>query len=341
MELSLGEVTKLVSGNLIGNPDKKIYGVAPFENSTELDITYAAAPKFLKQIENTHACAVIVPKSFKEGNKFLIQADNPQIAFIKVLSAFHKPLKPRYTISESAYIGKNVILGKNVSIGPCAVIQDNVKIGDRVTIHPGTVIGNDVQIGDDTLIYPNVTILDRCILGKRIIIHSGTVIGSDGFGFAYDGKMNHKINHIGIVQIDDDVEIGANNTIDRGTFGKTWIKDGVKTDNLVHIAHNVTIGENSIIVAQVGIAGSTKLGKRVILGGQTGVAGHITIGDNVMVAGQSGVSKSVPEGKIVSGTPEMPHDTWLKVQAIIHRLPEMRKKIIDLEKQLNELKAKD
>jgi UDP-3-O-[3-hydroxymyristoyl] glucosamine N-acyltransferase len=199
------------------------------------------------------------------------------------------------------------------------------------------VIGDNVTIGDDVRLYPRVTVLERCRLGHRVIIQAGSVIGSDGFGFAPDGDIYHKIPHTGIVQIDDDVEIGAGNTIDRGTFGMTHIQKGVKTDNLVHIAHNVTVGENTLLVAQVGISGSTTIGRHVVLAGQVGVAGHIHIGDHVMVAGQSGIASDVPAGQILSGSIAMPHKTWLRVQRTIPRLPELRKQVSALEKRLRSL----
>ena len=204
---------------------------------------------------------------------------------------------------------------------------------------PGVFVGDSVRIGKDSLIYPNVSILSGTIIGQRVIIHSGTVIGSDGFGFAQDGMTHVKIPQMGIVQIDDDCEIGANNTIDRAALGKTWIKTGVKTDNLVHVAHNVVVGEHSLLIAQVGISGSATLGKGVILAGQVGVAGHITIGDRVMVGGKSGVAKSIPAGEVVSGNPTMPHQTYLRTRSLIQRLPEMAKKIRSLEDRIRLLEA--
>jgi UDP-3-O-[3-hydroxymyristoyl] glucosamine N-acyltransferase len=197
------------------------------------------------------------------------------------------------------------------------------------------VIGDKVSIGNDCTIYPNATILERCVIADRVIIHSGTVIGSDGFGFAPDGKSYYKIIHTGNVQIDDDVEIGANNTIDRATFGTTRIGRGVKTDNLVHIAHNVVVGENTVLVAQVGISGSVTIGKNVIMAGQAGVAGHLTIGDGATVGPQTGVGKPVPDGQIVSsGIPEMPHRLWLRVQRLIPKLPDLSKRLSKMEKKV-------
>jgi UDP-3-O-[3-hydroxymyristoyl] glucosamine N-acyltransferase len=228
-----------------------------------------------------------------------------------------------------------------VTIGPTVVIGDQVTVGDRVWLHPGVVIGNNVTIGNDVTIHPNATILERCTMGDRVIIHAGTVIGSDGFGYAPDGKCYHKIPHTGIVQIDDDVEIGANNTIDRASFGKTHIGRGVKTDNLVHVAHNVIVGENTVLVAQVGISGSVTIGENVILAGQAGVAGHLTIGNGAIVGPQTGVGKSVPDGQIVSsGIPEMPHKLWLRVQRLIPKLPEFSKRLSGLEKNFKILEKK-
>ena len=201
-------------------------------------------------------------------------------------------------------------------------------------LHPNVVIGDNVIIGNDVKVFPNVTILERCIIGNRVTIHPGSVIGSEGFGFAPEGKKYIKIPHTGIVQIDNDVEIGAGNTIDRASFGKTWIQSGVKTDNLVQIAHNVTVGENSLLVGQVGISGSVTIGKNAILAGQAGIAGHLSIGNNAIVGPQAGVAKSVPDGETVSGSSAMPHRLWLRVQRILFKLPELAKKLSEVDRRL-------
>lgn len=347
MERSLAEIAELVSGDIKGEPGKMIRGAAPFETATGEDITYAGSAKFLKNLHQTGAGTVIIPrdepvvKALEAGGlppKDYILAVHPYVAFAKVLGMFYPPRVPERSISPRACIGRNFTCGEAPFIGAGVVIGDNVTLGDRAILYPNTVIGDHAVIGDHVRIYPNVTILDRCRIGNRVIIHAGTVIGSDGFGFAPDGEQYHKIPHTGIVQIDDDVEIGAGNTIDRATFGKTWIKSGVKTDNLVHIAHNVTVGENSVFVAQVGIAGSATLGNHVILAGQAGVGGHLTVGNRVTVGPRGGVTESVPDGEIVSGMPHMPHRLWLRVQRIIPRLPELKKKIEALEKKVNGLK---
>ena len=341
MEMSLAGLGQAVGGEIAGDSEKMIRGIAPFDAAESHDITFADSPKTLKRISGTRAGAVIVPLHFNQNvSANLIKSSNPRLAFAKIMCLWFPKSRSFEGVSPHASIGRNVALGADVAVGPTAVIQNNVTIGSRVTIHPQVVIGDGVHIGDDVEIYPHVAILDRCVIGSRVMIHAGTVIGSDGFGFVPDGEKHYKIPQLGIVQIDDDVEIGACNTIDRATFGRTWIRQGVKTDNHVHIAHNVVVGENTLIVAQVGIAGSAKIGKNVILAGQAGIGGHIAIGDHVTVGPQAGVTRSVANGEVVSGTPEMPHRLWLRVSQIIPKLPEFKKRITELEKRLDAVLAK-
>lgn len=338
METKLGAIAGIVGGKISGDAEKRITGAAPFEYASGDDITYAASPKYLRKIAETNAGAVIAPINFQTGSKNLVCVENPPAAFAKILDHLYPPTKASWFgepgVSEKAHIGRYVKIGRDAEIAPFVVIGEGASIGDRVRIHPNTVIGDHASIGDDTEIFPNVTIAGSCMIGKRVAIHAGTVIGSDGFGYAPDGEKYHKIRHMGIVEIGDDVEIGSGNTIDRATFGKTVISCGVKTDNLVHIAHNVTIGENSVIVAQVGIAGSTTVGRHAVIAGQVGVSGHISIGDNVTVGPCSGVARSIPDGETVSGAPEMPHRLWLRVQRLIPKLPELAKRISEIEKRL-------
>ncbi len=340
MELSLASIAEIVEGEISGDGNQKICGAAAFDDAKDDEITFAGQSKFLKRIDDTDAGAVIVPQNFQGSTKNIVRVDNPQLAFIKVLNFFYPSLKPAAGISQDACIGKAFLCGDDVSIAPFSVIGDNVTFGHRVVLHPHVVIGDNVILGNDVKIYPNVTILERCNIGDRVTIHSGTVIGSDGFGFAPEGGKYHKIPHTGIVQIDNDVEIGAGNTIDRATFGKTWIRSGVKTDNLVHIAHNVIVGENSLLVGQVGISGSVTIGKNAIFAGQAGVAGHLNIGNNTIIGPQAGVAKSVPDGETVSGTPAMPHRIWLRVQRIIPKLPELAKKLSGIDQRLKKLEEK-
>ncbi|UCF95697.1 MAG: UDP-3-O-(3-hydroxymyristoyl)glucosamine N-acyltransferase [Desulfobacterales bacterium] len=341
MEILLSQIAALVQGNVVGDPNKLIRGVAPFETAHEDEITLAGQAKFLKKMDETRAGAVIVASGVEGFSHNLLQVDNPPVAFAQVMEFFHPPAVPEAVIDPRAVIGRDFVCGADVAIGPLAVVGDRVTLGDRVWLFPGVIIGNDVVIGDDTIIYPNVTVYSRCRIGQRVIIHAGTVIGSDGFGFAPNGDQYYKIPHTGSVQIDDDVEIGANNTIDRGTFGKTWVRRGVKTDNLVHIAHNVTVGENSVLVAQVGISGSVTIGKNAILAGQAGIAGHLRIGDRATVGPQCGVGKSVPDGAVVIGSPEMPHKKWFRLQRIVAQLPELKKRLEALEKKLQQMEQRN
>lgn len=341
MEFSLSHIAELVSGNIIGDPAQIICGVAPFESASGQEITVAGNVKFLKKIDTCAAAAVIVPRNIETGAQNLLQVDIPMVAFAKIIDLFHPPVEPQVGVHPSAFIGREFAGGTDFSIAPLVAVGNGVTIGHRCRILSGSVIGDNVEIGDDVIIHPNVTILDRCRIGNRVIIHSGTVIGSDGFGFAPDGEVYHKIQQTGIVQIGDDVEIGANNTIDRATFGKTLIGKGVKTDDLVHIGHNVQVGDNTVIVAQVGIAGSSSIGKNVILAGKAAIAGHLKIGDGATVGPMCGVAKPVPAGAVVMGQmSEMPFKSWLRVQRTLPKLPELKKRLDALEKQFKELAEK-
>ena len=340
MEMTLGQIAQAVGGQVVGDPAKKIADVAPLEMATPHTITYAISAKYKKQIATTQAGAIIVPADFNLAAKDLIQVTNPELAFARVIHLFHPTMRPEPGISSKAWISEDLKYGDQCHISPFVAVQAGVQLGHRVTLHPHVSIGKDVVIGDDVELFPNVSVADGCRIGNRVTIHAGTVIGSDGFGYVMDEGRYHKIKHIGIVQIDDDVEIGAANTIDRAKFGKTWIRRGVKTDNLVHIAHNVTIGEDSVIVAQVGIAGSATIGHHAILAGQAGVAQHTTIGNNVIIGPRAGITHSVPDGEVVSGAPGMPHRVWLRVMRLLPRLPEWSKILTNLEKRLTKIEDK-
>ena len=328
VEYSLKQIADIVNGQVIGDAEKRISGVAPIEIANPEQVTFAASSKYLKQIERINAGAIIVPNTVGPcPDVNLIATENPQLAFTKVVRLFHPTHRPAPKIDKRAFVGNDVQLPDSAYVGPFATLGDRSVIGNRSSIHHGTFIGEDAVIGEDVVIHPNVTIMNGCRIGNRVTIHSGTVIGSDGYGFVQHGGQHHKIPQIGIVQIDDDVEIGACNTIDRATFGRTWIQRGVKTDNLIHVAHNVVVGEDSLIVAQVGIAGSTQIGHHAILAGQAGISGHLTIGNHVTVGPMTGVGKNIEDGQVVSsGSPSMPHRTWLRVQRVIPNLPEMKEK---------------
>jgi UDP-3-O-[3-hydroxymyristoyl] glucosamine N-acyltransferase len=334
---TLKELALLVGGNFEGDANLEIRGMASLEDAEEGEITFLAELKSLARLEKTRATAVVVPSSPPSYLKPIIITPNPYLAYAKIQTFFaHQPYFSK-GIDPRSHIGQGVKIGQEVSIYPFVFIGDHSQIGDRVVLYPGVYLGESVRVGEETILYPNVSVMDRCIVGKRVIIHPGTVIGSDGFGYARDGIHYVKIPQVGLVQVDDDAEIGANCAVDRAAMGKTWIKKGVKTDNLVQIGHSVTVGEDTILVAQVGIAGSTTVGSRVALGGQVGVAGHISIGDGVRVGGQSGVTQTVAPGQVISGTPAFPHREWLKAQAVFQKLPEMKRTLVALEKKVKEL----
>ena len=334
---SLRELADLVNGDVAGDETTLITGIKSIDQANKGEITFISEKKYLSMVNTTQASALIVTPDFKDSKIPLLFVENPYLAYAKIATFFHsKPVQGR-GIDRNAVIGKNAEIGEDVSIYPFVYVGDNVKIEERVSLYPGVFIGNDVHIGEDTIIHANVSVREGCQIGKRVIIHCGTVIGSDGFGFAKDGKKYHKIPQIGIVQIDDDVEIGANNTIDRAAFGRTWIKRGVKTDNLVQVGHNVTVGENTVLVAMVGISGSTEIGKNCVIAGQVGIGGHLKIGDNVTVGAQSGVTKNIASNQIVSGLPAIPHKEWLRSQISITKLPKIRKTLKELELRIKKI----
>ncbi|HLD82766.1 MAG TPA: UDP-3-O-(3-hydroxymyristoyl)glucosamine N-acyltransferase [Candidatus Omnitrophota bacterium] len=341
IQKTLKEIAKLVAGEVVGNGDMLITGVAGIKEASEGDITFLANPKYMPLIDKTLASAIITSKEISSLPKAIIRTDNPSLAFTKVVSAF----TPQTTnqpkgIHPTAVLGKSLTLGKDVSIGPYTVVEDNVTIGGKAIIYPGCFIGHDARIGPEALIYPNVSIREGVIIGSRVIIHSGAVIGSDGFGFVNVDGRYHKVPQVGTVEIGDDVEIGANAAIDRARFDKTIIGKGTKIDNLVHIAHNVVVGENSIIVAQAGISGSTTIGKNVTIAGQAGLVGHITVGDGAVLAAQAGVTKSVPSNTTVSGYPAKPHEQAKKINACVQNLPRLYKLAEELKKKIAELESK-
>lgn len=341
MRMRLGEIAELINGEVIGDPDIVITGISGIKEAQKGDITFVANPKYASLIKTTRASAIITSYNLNNSSKPLIRTENPSLAFAKIveLAGPEKVKHPR-DIHPTALIAEGVKLGNNVAIGPYVIIEEDVEIGEGSIIYAGSYVGYGARIGKNCLIYPNVSIRERVYIGNRVIIHSGTVIGSDGFGFATVKGVQEKIPQIGTVVIEDDVEIGANVTIDRARFDKTLIGKGTKIDNLVQIAHNVIIGENSIIVAQTGISGSTTIGKGVILAGQSGIVGHISIGEGAIVAAQAGVTKSVPPNTKVSGYPARPHEVAKRVNACIQRLPLTYKKIKELESTVKKLQEK-
>lgn len=342
MKKILKEIAKLVEGEIVGDDNVVITGVCGIKEAKEGELTFIANTKYLSLMNTTKASAIITSKEVNKAPKPIIRTENPSLAFAKlVLQLAPNEVKHPKGIHPAAIMGENVKLGKDVAIQAYAVIEDNAEIGDNSIIYSGVYIGHHTKIGKNNLIYPGVSIRERVTLGDRVIVHSGSVIGSDGFGFAAVKGVHHKIPQIGTVVIEDDVEIGANVTIDRARFDKTLVGRGTKIDNLVQIAHNVIIGENSIVVSQTGISGSTVIGKDVILAGQSGMVGHITIGDNSIVAAQAGVTKSVPPNSKVSGYPAKPHRLAKRVNACIQRLPDLFKKFKELQEKVKTLEEEN
>lgn len=335
MKTTVAQLTHLVKGKLSGNGKTIITGFAGVNEARLGDITFITNSKFLNRLVETRASATLMPDDIKNSIHLpTIRVKHPDIAFAKIVEYFSPPsIQFSPGIHPTAIISEKVKLDKDVSIQPYVVIQSGSKIGAKTIVYPNVYIGHKVTIGTNCLIYPNVVIREGTIIGNNVIIHSGTVIGSDGFGYTQIGEKRYKIPQNGIVVIEDDVEIGANVTIDRARFNKTIIGKGTKIDNLVHIAHNVIVGENSVIVAQVGISGSTRLGKNVTLAGQVGTVGHISIGDNVVVAGRSVVTKNIPSNMIVSGFPAQPHKKQLHLEACIRKLPEIYRELKNKSKQ--------
>jgi UDP-3-O-[3-hydroxymyristoyl] glucosamine N-acyltransferase len=333
--LTLRELARICEGEISGDANLTIMGAASLAEATPGEITFYGNPHYLAAFRKTRAAAAFVPKDFEEQIVAAqIRVANPSKAFEQVVLKFApQPITFPAGVHPSAIVAPGVSLGENVAIGAHAVIEQGVKIGDGVRLGAHSYIGHETTIGAGSMIYPNVTIRERIRIGERVIIHSGSVIGSDGFGFEMAAAGHQKIPQIGIVQIDNDVEIGANTTIDRARFGRTWIQEGVKIDNLVQIAHNVVIGKHSIIVAQVGIAGSVRIGAGVVIGGQAGIIGHIEIDDGTMIGAQSGVSKSL-HGGTWWATPTVPLKEAKEQLAWVRRLGKLFTRVKALEEKL-------
>jgi UDP-3-O-[3-hydroxymyristoyl] glucosamine N-acyltransferase len=334
--LTLEQIAKMCGGELEGDSETKITGAASLAEATVREISFFSNPRYLAQLRKTSAAAVIVPTDFSETiSPATIRVPEPAKAFEQIVRRFAPPpVKFAPGIHPSAVVHPRAKLGARVSIQPCAVIEPGAQIGDDAVIGAGSYIGHDVIIGHGCMIYPRVTIRERCQLGARVILHSGVVIGADGFGFEMTSEGQQKVPQIGIVQIDDDVEIGANTTIDRARFGRTWIQEGAKIDNLVQVAHNVVIGRHTVIAAQTGIAGSVRIGQRVMIGGQVGIIGHIEIGDGTMIGAQTGVSKNL-NGGVWWATPSVPLKEAKMHLAWVRRLGEFFERVKRLEGKMH------
>ncbi len=340
MKKSIQEIAALTGGTVVGNKETIISDIRPIDEAGENDLTFIANPKYFKMLKTTRAAAILVPPGTVEPDKNLIILADPYVAFGKLMAVFYPLDHGQPGISPDAYIEEGASVSGQATVFPGVFIGRGASVAKGAVLYPGVFIGQNACVGEDSILYANVSVYAHCVIGKRVILHSGVVIGGDGFGFTSPGAGNEKIPQVGIVQIDDDVELGANTTVDRATMGKTWIQRNVKIDNLVQVAHNVVIGENTVIAAQTGISGSTKIGRSVVMGGQVGIVGHISIGDRAMIGASSKIHKNVPEGQVGGGTPFLPHREWLKVEIAKIRLPEMRIKLERLIRQVEQLEAK-
>jgi UDP-3-O-[3-hydroxymyristoyl] glucosamine N-acyltransferase len=327
-EESLAMLAEMVDGELLGDPEVSIRGVNELSAAGDGEITFITRSGQVEVAELSGAAAVVVPTAVQQLAKPAIRVKNPTLAITIIHHHFLRTPFVATGIHPHAHVGSGCRIPEAASIGPLAVLGKEVVLGERVVIGAGSVIGDDVCLGDDCLLHANVTIYPGSRIGSRVIIHSGAVIGSDGFGYATDGQGRHlKRPHVGRVEIEDDVEIGSGVCIDRGTFGTTRVGRGTKIDNLVHLGHNVTVGDHCLLVAQVGIAGSTSLGRNVLVGGQSAVAGHLRLGDGVMIAAKSGVHNHQPPGAVIAGIPAIPHKKWTKAVSAFQKLPQLIKDV--------------
>lgn len=342
IEFRIKDIANLINAEVKGDPNLSVNKLGEIQNAETGDLSFISNPKYYKYAHETKASALIVNKDFEDfsKNKTYLICSNPYEALMKIahfLDDFKTNIKRE--IHTSAVIDPSSDIGENVSIGANCVIEENTVIGNNTIIRPGTVVGRDSKIGSDCILHPNVTIYRKTIIGDRAAIHSSTVIGSDGYGYVTLKDGSHKkIPQLGIVVIEDDVEIGSNVSIDRAAIGKTIIGKGTKIDNLVQIAHGVKTGKDNLIVAQVGISGSTVIGSNVTIAGQVGIVGHIEIGDKVIIGAKSGIHKSLPDNSVVSGNPAVPHKDYLRISGAVKKLPDLLK---DFKKLIRDLKKKN
>jgi len=339
LRLTAAEIARAIQGRVEGDAAVIITGLAPIDQARPGDLTFVAQPRYLSYLDKTPAAAVLVDANYSASlaNAVLIRVANPYFAFLQIAKNFFHPAPSFIGMHPTAIIGGNVRLGENLMIGPHVVIAPDCEIGDNVCIGALSYLGRGVKLGHRVVLFPQVHVAHGVRLGNDVIIQSGAVIGSDGFGYVKHEGAYHKIPHLGAVVLEDGVEIGANCTIDRGTFGETRIRRGTKLDNLVHLAHNVEVGEHTVIAAQTGVSGSTKIGNRVTIAGNAGLVGHIEIGDDVTIGARAGVSKSIPAGLTVWGYLAREHTLARREEAAQRRLPELLKRVRALEKALAQI----
>jgi UDP-3-O-[3-hydroxymyristoyl] glucosamine N-acyltransferase len=338
--MRLSELAERLGCRLEGDGGLEIRRVAGLEQAGEGDLTFFANRKYAAALRRTRASAVIIGEDAPPAPCAMLRTRHPYLVFANALSVFAEPSHPAAGVDELSFVASDASIGRDVSIGPFSSVGRGARIGDRTVIYPNVCIGDGAVVGQDCVIHSHVAVRERVVIGNRVILQNGAVIGSDGYGFVrWPDGTHQKIPQAAGVVIEDDVEIGANAAIDRPAVGETRIQAGAKIDNLVQIGHGVQVGRNTLLAAQVGIAGSTSIGDNVTLAGQVGVAGHVTIGNGVSAVGQTGITNSVPDGTFVSGYPAIDNKEWLKSSVIFKKLPELRKKIADLEQRILELEA--
>ena len=337
---TLKEIAELVAGTLSNASEMLIFGATNIEEASEREITFAVPPH-IEKAAKSKAGAVIIPRGMDfPSDKPVIEVENPRVAFATLLELFQPPLEIERKIHPLAHVAESAVIGKDVAVLPFAVIAENAIIGDGSIVYPHVYIGRNVKIGENSVFHANCSVYDNCVIGDNVIIHSGAVVGGDGFGYVEISRQHHKVPQVGNVVIGDNVEIGCNSCVDRGTTGSTIVGKGTKIDNLVHIGHNDVIGENCILIAFVGLPGSVKVGDNVTFAGQAATVGHITIGDNCVFAGRAGVISDVPSNSVYAGFPAQPHKDWLKKEAMQRKIPGLLKKLQQLEDKINQLENK-
>jgi UDP-3-O-[3-hydroxymyristoyl] glucosamine N-acyltransferase len=337
----LTELADRLGAEVVGDGDREVVGVRALDEAGPEHLSFLHNPKYLARAQASKAGAILVKDPSELPGRDLLVCDEPYLALARALELMHPSPRPEPGIHGTAVVADDVAMGEGVSIGACAVVGPGTRIGDRSVVGPGCVLGGEVEVGADCLLHPRVVVEDRCRIGDRCILHAGVVVGSDGYGFATVEGVHHKVPQVGIVVLEDDVELGANTCIDRATLGETRIGRGTKMDNLVHVAHNVEIGEGCLLVAGVGISGSTKLGHHVTFAGHAGAAGHLDIGDNAVVGAKAAAMKDVPDGEIVSGVPARPLKEWLKANANLRRLDALLTRVRELEKAIARLAGRE
>jgi UDP-3-O-[3-hydroxymyristoyl] glucosamine N-acyltransferase len=339
MQMTVLEIAERIGADLEGDGSLPVTGFSGIDEAGPGDLTFCSSPKYAPLLRESAAAAVLVDRGFAGDSAVpLLRVDDPYLAFIQVLRLMEiGPRRGPAGVHPSAVVDPSAVIAPGASVGPLCVVEAEAVLAEGVTLMAGTFVGAGARLDADCVIYPNVTIRESVRLGKRVIVHSGTVLGSDGFGYLTRGGCHEKVPQTGTVIVEDDVEIGANVAVDRGTLGATLIRKGVKIDNLVHIAHNVTVGEGALLVAQVGVSGSTTIGAGATLAGQAGIVGHIRIGDGAQVGAQAGVTKSVPDRSRVSGYPAMEHDRARRLNAYYRRLPSLFDQFKRLEERIEEL----